>query len=738
MIPLNILKENQYFYYNDVYIKELTKCDKLEGIDFKSIYATICFSAGITTSGELYAWGLYRVDVNINLINLEKPCLVKSETKLPVLVDYVTIFNILFAIGRILENGNYVKKVFYLEKNINNDLDYYYLKEFKDIKIEDKDSINVPMKIFVGYEKIYVLYVNGNNLLKEIEEVNKKEEINQIIECEIIQNNHIQSKKEENNIEKIKEIYNSEKLNKFIYKLNTLSDKIIKKFVKEMNEINAPNIEYDKFIENLKGKNEMLDLLLLFKGDEKENFEGKILFKYLKYRISLVEKWLQKFIYANIELNSKVFLQQIISNNIIFLPENIRIEYFNILLSELINDIYEKRQLHNIYNEREIIKVDRFKANNFYDKYNENIDKTPDIELKETIFGQIFSHYKKKEGKNFILKRSDRLFSIDLVGEKAIDEGGPYHEIISCMCNELQSEYLDLFIKTPNNKNNLGQLRDKYIINPNSNQNIHKEAYEFIGKLMALAISSGEVLNLNLHPLIWKKILENEIYFEEYETIDYIFYNLINTIEEGLKKKDQKLINSFDLNFVIKNSNESNIELIENGNSTKVNLENLEKFIILAKEKRLNEFDIQINHIKKGFHSAIEKNVIQILSYEQFEELICGENKLDVLDFKNHTEYYGYQGEDNIIKWFWEWLENAKEDEKFKYLKFVSGRTRLPKSGFGFEFRHIITKVNAENSFPTAATCFFTLKLPNYKSKEVLIEKIKYVIENCTDINDFN
>ena len=97
------------------------------------------------------------------------------------------------------------------------------------------------------------------------------------------------------------------------------------------------------------------------------------------------------------------------------------------------------------------------------------------------------------------------IYSIDLVGEKAIDEGGPYHEIISCMCNELQSEYLDLFIKTPNNKNNLGQLRDKYIINPNSNQNIHKEAYEFIGKLMALAISSGEVLNLNLHPLIWKK-----------------------------------------------------------------------------------------------------------------------------------------------------------------------------------------------------------------------------------------
>ena len=87
------------------------------------------------------------------------------------------------------------------------------------------------------------------------------------------------------------------------------------------------------------------------------------------------------------------------------------------------------------------------------------------------------------------------------------------------MCDELQSDYLDLFIKTPNNASNLGKLRDKYIINPNLFENIHKKAYEFIGKLMAMAITSGEMLNLNLHPIIWKIILEDEINFEEYEKL---------------------------------------------------------------------------------------------------------------------------------------------------------------------------------------------------------------------------
>ena len=87
------------------------------------------------------------------------------------------------------------------------------------------------------------------------------------------------------------------------------------------------------------------------------------------------------------------------------------------------------------------------------------------------------------------------------------------------------------------------------MVNPNLSKTIHKDAYEFIGKLMAMSISAGEALNLNLHPLIWKKILENEINFEEYETIDYIFYNLINKLVEGLKKKGSKINKFFRFKF---------------------------------------------------------------------------------------------------------------------------------------------------------------------------------------------
>ena len=88
------------------------------------------------------------------------------------------------------------------------------------------------------------------------------------------------------------------------------------------------------------------------------------------------------------------------------------------------------------------------------------------------------------------------------MGENAVDAGGPYQEVISIMCGELQSDYIDLFIKTSNNETESGLLRERYIPNPLCTKKIHKKAYTFIGKLFALSLSSGVGLNLNLHPII--------------------------------------------------------------------------------------------------------------------------------------------------------------------------------------------------------------------------------------------
>ena len=118
----------------------------------------------------------------------------------------------------------------------------------------------------------------------------------------------------------------------------------------------------------------MENLFLFFIKNEGNEY----IFKYLKNRISLIEK--NFLIYVNINLKSKEFFQEIILKNTIYLTEKIKMKYFNNILYYN-DDNYEDYRMT-----RDKINIDRFKAKTFYDKYNENSEKSSNKELNETIF----------------------------------------------------------------------------------------------------------------------------------------------------------------------------------------------------------------------------------------------------------------------------------------------------------------------------------------------------------------
>ena len=212
---------------------------------------------------------------------------------------------------------------------------------------------------------------------------------------------------------------------------------------------------------------------------------------------------------------------------------------------------------------------------------------------------------------------------------------------------------------------------------------------------------------------------------------------LIDKQIKELNDKYNKELEKYDLYFIIKNSNNIDIELKPNGRYIKVKIDNLNEFIQLSKEERINECKNQIEFLKKGFNSVISNDILQVLNWKELEEMVCGKNLLDIKDFKEHTEYEGFEENDQTLRWFWEWFEGTNEKERIMYLKFVSGRSRLPKSNLGFKYRHIICNAFRENKngFPKATTCFFRLYLPKYDNKELFLEKMKYAIMNCTEID---
>ena len=84
----------------------------------------------------------------------------------------------------------------------------------------------------------------------------------------------------------------------------------------------------------------------------------------------------------------------------------------------------------------------------------------------------------------------------------------------------------------------------------------------------------------------------------------------------------------------------------------------------------------------------------------------------------------GVDATSSLIVWFWEVMEELTNQERSLFLRFVWGRTRLPRTiadfrGRGFVLQ-VLDKYNPPDHFlPESYTCFFLLKMPRYSCKAV-------------------
>lgn len=80
-----------------------------------------------------------------------------------------------------------------------------------------------------------------------------------------------------------------------------------------------------------------------------------------------------------------------------------------------------------------------------------------------------------------------------------------------------------------------------------------------------------------------------------------------------------------------------------------------------------------------------------------------------------------------LIQWFWEVMEEFSNQERSLFLRFVWGRTRLPRTIADFRGRdfvvQVLDKYNPPDHFlPESYTCFFLLKMPRYSCKVSILK----------------
>jgi hypothetical protein len=263
---------------------------------------------------------------------------------------------------------------------------------------------------------------------------------------------------------------------------------------------------------------------------------------------------------------------------------------------------------------------------------------------------------------------------------------------------------------------------------------------KFLGKLMGVAIRSKEYLDLDIAPIIWKLIVQDTPSREDLEAIDMFEVKSLSSLRdvesEGVTAETFSMV--FFLTFTCMTADDRTIELEPDGSKREVTFENRMEYCDLVERYRLHEFDVQVEALRAGLATVVPMRLLSLFTWDQLEMMVCGQSQVDISLLRSVAEYSSCSANDEHVRNFWQVLEEFSQEERSMFLRFTWGRSRLPLNAQAFVQRFKLQsfpKSPPDNYLPISHTCFFSLELPRYSTLDVMRERLRYAIYNCTAID---
>nr|CAD7602464.1 unnamed protein product [Timema genevievae] len=320
-----------------------------------------------------------------------------------------------------------------------------------------------------------------------------------------------------------------------------------------------------------------------------------------------------------------------------------------------------------------------------------------------------------------------RVWKVKFVGESVDDCGGGYSESITEMCEELQNGALPLLIVTPNGRDEAGTNRDCFLLNPMAKSPLHLNMFRFLGVLMGIAIRTGSPLSLNLAEPVWKQLAGMTLTPADLTEVDRDYVPGLLCIRD--MEPDDKVFHTLEMPFSTPSAYGNDVPL-----ST--------RYRRIMPENRLEYVKLALNY--SGY---------------ELQTMVCGSPDIPLALLKSVATYKGVEASSPLVQWFWDVMEEFTNQERSLFLRFVWGRTRLPRTIADFRGRDFVLQVTtlflyfllhiqtgsgqvqsrgplpavvitndclfqvldkynpADHFLPESYTCFFLLKMPRYSCK---------------------
>jgi ubiquitin-protein ligase E3 C len=273
--------------------------------------------------------------------------------------------------------------------------------------------------------------------------------------------------------------------------------------------------------------------------------------------------------------------------------------------------------------------------------------------------------------------------------------------------------------------------------------------YEFLGRVLGKAVYESILVEPQFCLPFLNTLLGKRNSLEDLSNFDMEYYKNLTKLL-SLKEKE---IDDLGLTFEITLGEGSSMhtrELLPGGRTMQVTKPNVIQYVHLVSHQRLNvEGAVQTRSFLRGFRDLIPAPWVRLFSAYELQKLISGDDSLrgfDVASLKRAMQYAaGYHPSQPIMQWFWEVVEEFTPEQQRKFLRFMTSCSRQPLLGFSSMdppvcvqqirlpdqlFEEDVATVAKRLPLPTSSTCMNLLKLPNYRSKELLRKKLLDAVES--------
>ena len=199
-------------------------------------------------------------------------------------------------------------------------------------------------------------------------------------------------------------------------------------------------------------------------------------------------------------------------------------------------------------------------------------------------------------------------------------------------------------------------------------------------------------------------------------------------------------IDRFNLRFVVQTSTGAEALLTQRGFDETVTLSNVESYIAMATEFRLNEMKEYLDAMSNGLWENLDMKPPKYLDWQTLEYAACGEKEIPISALKKLVTFIEVPDDQQEI--FWNVLEHFTVEQRSLLLKFSTGRVKLPNqtssssssnsggsNGSQESFLTVEFTFGEVDKMPTASTCFNQLHIPRYTSFEKAYRLMSLAIE---------